>query len=261
MKYAVFFDIDGTIWDIEQNIPQDTIDAIRALRANGHYAFLCSGRTRAFITEPNLLEIGFDGIVAGCGTYVEKDGEILRNHIIPSDLVEDTTRLLKKYGMPVVLEGNRYLHMDLDDFEGDPFRDILIEKVGSNLKPIRGTKALWSINKFSVNQVSDALEIVEPILEKEYTILRHGFEFMELVPKGFDKGVGLQYMAEQVAVDLEHTVAIGDSVNDLDMLQRAGYGIAMGNGTQEAKAAADFVTTNLEDGGIAHALRHLNLIP
>ena len=74
---AIFFDIDGTLWDKENHIPQSTKDAIRQLRKNGHQTFLCSGRTRIFINSEELLGMGFDGIVSGCGTFIEYDGKDL----------------------------------------------------------------------------------------------------------------------------------------------------------------------------------------
>ena len=74
---AVFFDIDGTIWDAHMWIPESTKRAIRALRENGHLTFICSGRTRAFIQAEELLDLGFDGIIAGCGTYIEEHGKEL----------------------------------------------------------------------------------------------------------------------------------------------------------------------------------------
>ena len=51
MKKAIFFDIDGTLWDDKQQIPDSTVEALRMLKENGHYLFLCSGRTRIFIPE------------------------------------------------------------------------------------------------------------------------------------------------------------------------------------------------------------------
>ena len=75
MSKAVFFDIDGTLWDFYNQIPVSTVTAIRELRKNGHYAFICSGRARAYIQHPDLFAIGFDGVVAGCGTHVELDGK------------------------------------------------------------------------------------------------------------------------------------------------------------------------------------------
>lgn len=64
MNKAVFFDIDGTLWDEHMQIPDSTRTAIRALRETGNYAFLCSGRSRANIRSEKLLELGFDGIIA-----------------------------------------------------------------------------------------------------------------------------------------------------------------------------------------------------
>ena len=59
-RKALFFDIDGTIWNMKNEIPESTVRAIRALREKGHLTFLCSGRSRAFIQEPKLFDIGFD---------------------------------------------------------------------------------------------------------------------------------------------------------------------------------------------------------
>lgn len=70
-RKAAFFDIDGTIWDKDNRIPDSTKEAIRKIRENGSLAFLCSGRCRSYIQNPELLGIGFDGVVSGCGTMVE----------------------------------------------------------------------------------------------------------------------------------------------------------------------------------------------
>ena len=72
-KKIVFFDIDGTIYRYGEPIPNDTLEAIKSLKQNGHLAIICTGRTKSMIF-PEILEIGFDGIIAGAGTYVEVDG-------------------------------------------------------------------------------------------------------------------------------------------------------------------------------------------
>ena len=69
-KKAVFFDIDGTLYDHETGISDSTKEGIARLKENGHYAFICTGRSMAAVFDPELLGMGFDGIVAGCGTYV-----------------------------------------------------------------------------------------------------------------------------------------------------------------------------------------------
>ena len=74
---AIFFDIDGTLWDDKFQIPDSTKEAFKLLKRNGHLTFICTGRTRSYIQDERLLSLGFDGIVAGCGTYIEKDKEII----------------------------------------------------------------------------------------------------------------------------------------------------------------------------------------
>lgn len=97
MKTAVFFDIDGTLWDSQMQIPKSTIEAIHKLQENGNYAFICSGRSRATIRARELLEeIGFDGIVAGCGTYIEYNGEVIfERSLIPKRDCRSFNRIRK----------------------------------------------------------------------------------------------------------------------------------------------------------------------
>ena len=81
-RKLVFFDIDGTLIDgPTHQIPQSAVEAIRKLRENGHLAFINTGRTLVSI-EPRIREIGFDGLVCGCGTHIYYEGETLFSHSI-----------------------------------------------------------------------------------------------------------------------------------------------------------------------------------
>ena len=89
MNKAAFFDIDGTLWDEKNFIPDSTRRAIKELRENGVLTFLNSGRCRAFINNKDLLSLGFDGIVSGCGTMIELHDDVIYKKILP----EETTAL------------------------------------------------------------------------------------------------------------------------------------------------------------------------
>ncbi len=65
MGKALFFDIDGTIWDGRQRIPDSTREAFRRMKERGHRLFISSGRTRVFIPDAPLMPLGFDGVLAG----------------------------------------------------------------------------------------------------------------------------------------------------------------------------------------------------
>ena len=71
MKRILFFDLDWTLWNLEEQIPQSACEAIRKARANGHEVWINTGRGRAAVDQPQLFELGIDGAVTGAGTMVE----------------------------------------------------------------------------------------------------------------------------------------------------------------------------------------------
>ena len=73
MPRILFIDVDGTLVDYHNRLPESAVAAIRAARAGGHRVYLCTGRSRAEMPEM-LWEIGVDGMVGGNGSYVEDDG-------------------------------------------------------------------------------------------------------------------------------------------------------------------------------------------
>lgn len=260
MKKAVFFDIDGTLWDFHNQIPQSTVEAIQKLRKNGHDAFICSGRARAYIQNPDLLAIGFDGVVAGCGTHVELDGKKIYEKLIDRELAVHTVETVRSYGFRPILEGAELLYMDDAEFGHELFGQKLKRELGERLVSIQDHYGEWVINKLSCATDHADREGCFAALDEYYTYLVHNSEVVEMVPKGHSKATGIQKMCEALGILREDTFAVGDSVNDLEMLSYAGVGIAMGNGSPEAKAAADYVTSDIHDDGIYRAMQHFGLI-
>ena len=83
-RKILFLDVDGTITDYEGNIPASCVAAIRAARANGHLAYMCTGRSKAEV-PPELEAIGFDGMIGGNGSYVESAGEVVMHQLITAE--------------------------------------------------------------------------------------------------------------------------------------------------------------------------------
>lgn len=260
MKKAVFFDIDGTLWDFTNRIPESTVTAIRALREAGHYAFLCSGRARAYIQNQELFDIGFDGVLAGCGTHVELDGKIIYEKLIERELAIHTVETVRAYGFRPILEGPEYLYMDAEDFAHEPYGKKVMRELGGHLVGIREHYGEWRINKLSCATDHADREGGFAALAEHYTYLVHNSDVVELVPKGHTKATGITKICEYLHIDRADTFAVGDSVNDLEMLAYAGTGIAMGNADARAKEAADYVTTDLYDDGVYNAMLHFGLI-
>lgn len=260
MKKAAFFDIDGTLWDRYMVIPNSTREAIKGLKENGVYTFICSGRTSAFIKNPKLLGLGFDGILAGCGTYVSFGEEELLWETIAPERTKHVLEVMSRYQMPVVLEGKKYQYVEENEFDGDPFLDMLKAEVGENLLSISENYMKWEISKFSVALTNKDYKKALDELREEYDFLVHGDVVAEGVPKGFSKASGIQVICEKLGIAHENTYAFGDSVNDLEMLKYVAHGVAMGDGMEEAKQVADYVTTPLHEDGIYNACKYFNLI-
>ena len=256
----VFFDIDNTIWRADQVIPESAKRSIRALRDKGNHAFLNSGRARGFINDRELLGLGFDGIVGGCGCYVEIGGKVLRNDLIPHEVVVGTIKVLKKHRLPLILEGWHHLYVDPEDFADDRYYLSLRQRLGDELQPVTGYTGIWEINKISINQEEGRVKNCIGDLSWYYDFIFHGNRFIELVPKGHSKATGMDDVCAYYGIPIEDTFAFGDSTNDLAMLEHAGCGIVMGDGSDDAKAAADYITDPLEDDGIEKALQHFGLI-
>lgn len=259
MKKVVFFDIDGTLWDNKQQIPDSTREALLQLKKNGHYLFICSGRTRVFIPDEALMPLGFDGIVAGCGTYGEFQGKTEFYHKIELEQIKKDSEYLNKLKAAYILEGRYALYIDEGRFE-DEFYNEMQKTLGDNLLRVTGNENQFEVSKFCVNYMQEHQQELEQELEKRYDIIHRDGGFMEIVPKGFNKATGIQQMCEILGIAHEDTYAFGDSTNDLDMLKYVAHSVAMGDGMQQAKDAAEYVTTPLWEDGIYNGLKHYGLI-
>ncbi len=261
MKKAVFFDIDGTIWNRHCEILPSTIEAIHKLRENGHLAFLCSGRSRANIRNEKLLGIGFDGVVASCGTHIDFHKETVFEVLLTKEQVAHLLAIAKAHNMPVVLEGPKYIYVNEGDFSDDPYVIYLRKELGEDAKIIPNDPAQIFINKFSAETEGVDLEQLAKDLGEEFQLVVHtGDKVFEVIPKGHSKATGIQKVCELFNIALEDTYAFGDSANDLEMLEFVAHGIAMGDGDQETKDIADYITTGVDEDGIANGLKYFGLI-
>ncbi len=261
MKKAVFFDIDGTLWDRTMQVPESTIAGIQKLRENGNYAFICSGRSRATIRAKELLEdIGFDGIVAGCGTYIEYSGETIFERSLSQEEIEGLLCSLEKCSIPAILEGKHYLYADDKSFGDDPYISYLKRILGKDFLPLSDYVGRYEANKLSADFTKGDIEGIRRELSECYDLIFHEMKVVEILPRGFSKASGIQKVCEYLNVAHEDTYAFGDSANDVEMLKFVEHGIAMGNATEDAKEAADYVTAPLREDGIMAGLRHFSLI-
>ena len=260
---ACFFDIDGTLWDRQNFIPPSAVSAIRRLRENGHKALLCTGRSRSYIRNADLLSIGFDGIVSGAGAMLELDGRTLFSIVLPPRDVLLAVETSLSLGFTPLLEGVRTTCIQEEGFPHMEYYRKLTRELGDALEPLSRRWGTWDdISKLSVIAMKEPapMERLAEQLSGRFDFLIHADWLAELVPPGINKGTGLTAACRAMGIDPRDAVAFGDSANDAQMLRAAGTGVCMGNGTEELKAIADIVTDGMEQDGIEKALARLGLI-
>ncbi len=113
-RKIVFFDVDGTIYEINRGTPDSTREALEKLKAQGHIPILCTGRPKASMF-PEVLDLNFPGMICGAGTYIEYEGRVLRNLLLPGELLLQEVPRLEKIGCCVVLEGPEYLSCRMNE--------------------------------------------------------------------------------------------------------------------------------------------------
>lgn len=270
----LFFDIDGTLLSHTEGVSKSTIQAVKRAKENGHKVFICTGRSYSEV--PKIIDkLEFDGVIAAAGGFVKVGDEIIFNKIMPDHLVDNIMYNMEKLDLPYVLEG-----VD-DSYAGDLVRSNLAkdhEKLKLLHEESKYEHSAYSYripemdslenyleNRTDISKATVYSDNKEQLLElkkfidKDFDLINYG-TIAEVIAKGLNKWTGIQEVLKHDKVDERHTFAIGDSLNDYDMVHYANIGVAMGNASDVLKEVADYVTDSVENQGIEKALEHFNLI-
>ena len=259
---VVFFDIDGTIVDdATQIIPESTTNAIRLLRENGHLPVVNTGRPFAHI-DPRVRAMDFGGWVCACGMQVILDNEYLYRDRPAPGWSRKIMELARETGMLLLAEGEEKLYFDSAvDYSTAPWMECeCARKRGSGLADLQQTAHPEFLKFVTQDGPNCRRERFLSEISNEFDAIDRGGSTLEFVKKGNSKARGMERLLEALNVPKEETFAIGDSTNDLPMFAIAGTTICMGNGMEELKSRADFITGTVLEDGISTALRQFGLI-
>ena len=261
-RKIVFFDIDGTIYSFTKGIPEDTAKAIRQLKANGHIPVICTGRTKVLIYK-EFLDIGFEHIVAGAGTYVESEGRELFYRELGTAELKRIIAGFKKNGFSSLVEGRDYIYMNENEFDLTPatekFTAIYRNTLKDKCKSVYEDEICASKVSGGWTKTSDPETMIREFSDK-YKVVNHNGVLLELVPKECTKATGIETLINELRIPRENTYAFGDSFNDLEMLEYVEYGIAMGNSDPEIFKHVKYWTADFDKGGIREGLKMMGLI-
>lgn len=263
MPALLFFDIDGTLitLDDDHRMPDSTKYALYKARENGHKIFINTGRVKTAI-DKSLLEFGFDGLVCGCGTYIELDGRELFHHTMTKKQCTDYAARLREYKFQTVFEGKDRLFMEGDHGPGS-FLEYIYNYFSKNVDlPIAdSTHPDLIYDKFTTARMPESDgEAFQEFFSKDFNLIPHGGQVIEAVPVGYSKATGIQFLKDYLGVSLQDCYAFGDSINDLEMLQYVPHSIGMGNAVDKVFEVVEYRTTGILEDGIENALQHYGLV-
>lgn len=262
-KSLLFFDIDGTIFDDQRQLPKSVRPAMEEARNNGCQLVINTGRTLCQI-DRRLDGFPLDGWIMGCGTRIIYHGETIQGMEYDLKSSLKLRKIFYDLKIPLVYECDTGMYFD-PDFSSHP--DVKRLRKWSEergiYREIRESDADFRAVKmfcFTPEASIKALEKLSTQIGMPYTAIKRGPDTWEVVPEGYSKGRGIDILRQRIGVELEDCYAFGDSTNDLSMLQHVPHSIAMGNAAPEVKSVCSYVTDLPENDGIEKAMRHFGLI-
>ena len=267
MIKAVFLDIDGTIISIKKHtVPDSAREAIHRVRESGVKVFICTSRAVQFLF--NIGNIENDGIVCLTGAHcVGTDGRNIHCSVMdPGDIVAGVLDA-DAHGRPILGLASDHIYVNIPDHPAvrfacsvggftpeevacgyTPYPDF---RSSDNPEALADSLGIMSLTGYFPSGAEE--ERVMALMPHSHTD-RWCEEFVDIVANGISKADGIAQMGRHFGFDMSETMAVGDGANDISMLRAAGIGVAMGNASDKVKAAADYVTDDVDDDGLSKAL-------
>ncbi|MBB5183649.1 Cof-type HAD-IIB family hydrolase [Catenisphaera adipataccumulans] len=256
MIKIIFFDIDGTLLPLaERKIHPPVVRALQKLHEKGILLFLATGRPPYVV--PKFPEIEFDGAMCFNGQYCFNRKEtVFSQPLDPRDIcrVIDNAKALNK---PVQLASMNRMGCNFFDKDLDEYFWI----AGQKMKVVDDYEALFHEGIYQMMVPGTAEH--DPQLLKGCPTLkaaRWWDRATDIINKNSGKSIGMRHILHYYGIRQDECMAFGDGGNDVDMLEYAGIGIAMGNAFDSTKACADYITDDVKKDGVYTALKKFQLI-
>lgn len=283
-KKILFFDIDGTLVGFDGKMPASTQEALRRAKENGHKLFLCTGRCRTQIYPWLLSDYPFDGLVMCAGANVYVGDEQISHRTFGPERMKALIDFLEESGASYLIQNEHGVRMTERCLRSEAM--IMNQIFGLKIEDGKYKEAFEHI--LGAMEVDDSIATEPEKFGSIETLIYHNcpltveemqekFEPMgikvtaasirkptpyegEVTVLGVTKREGMKAVEDYYGMTRNDTVAFGDGPNDLQMLEYAGVGVCLGDGSQEAKDKADLITDALAEDGVLHAMERLGLI-
>lgn len=278
-KYCGFIglDLDGTVFDNEKRISAANRIAIENAIQKGYCVVPVTGRPMSGVPEELMAISGIEYVIAANGAVIyqvenfsQKKWIRLYEDLMEEEKVLEILEILNSY--PVVpdcfVQGKGHMPERAKEMipqmglapamcqyllNGREFFPDLMEYVRQETQQVEKITINFYLNKEGLRMKQEVFKRLEKV--KDITLVSGAPHNLEVNTLTARKGSGVLQLARLLGIPKENTMACGDDSNDLDMIQKAGFGVVMGNASEILKQQADFITLSNEEDGVAHAIQ------
>lgn len=255
-KKMIFFDIDGTLYDENKQLPGSTRDAIHRLRGKGHEIAISTGRA-PYLFDDLREELDIHTFISFNGQFVKYNGNAIYQNTIPTGKLQSLQAFAAEKEHPIVFMGSNDMKANIE-FHHDIHDSITTLGVGH---------PEFDASFAEQNNIYQALLFAREDEENRYVDQMQDLRFvrwhpysLDVIPPGGSKANGIKNLIAEAGIELEDCYAFGDNYNDVEMLQYVPNSVAMGNAPDEVKSHARHITADVGDDGIARGLEKVGLL-
>ena len=256
-KKMIIFDIDETLVDNKNKcIWPSTIKALKKLKENGHDIVIASGRNKSLLFTIEKIKKYIDHYVLINGQQILVNGKSIYDNTFKKEDIERIINDLEKNDIPYGLMSDDDVYMNkANDDVNYSYALFGLDKPKID-KDYYKSKDIYQIWCFGSNAE------VEQIAKgyKDFKFISWGSYGYDVLPINASKASSIKILASHLGINMKDTVAIGDGLNDIEMIKECGIGIAMGNANEKLKEVADYVTDDISKDGLYKAFKHFNLL-
>lgn len=268
----IFCDVDETLV-YKNTVPQPNIEAIDKLVKNTDIKFvICTGRpfslAEKIIKDINLRDKEKQYSICGSGSviYENKDKKILYVQQLSKDLLKKLFEFAKKFDVYSFFVGLEYFHLyknpeaEIKKRDAEQAKYKILDENFNMDELLDGEDKILRIVYAKENDIEYLKMVRDEILKNEEykehldCFISSG-KYLEINPKGVNKGVAIRWLCDHLNVKKENTMGIGDSDNDIDMLKNVGFGVGVANANENVRKVVDYICEkDYKEGGVQEAI-------
>lgn len=256
----IFFDIDDTLYiKAENRIPNATITALQQLRQNGIMVAIATGRGRGVfppVVNELIEQVGIELLVTINGQYVRYQNQTLIDYPLTEQQIAQVTNYLAGQKIAYAyMTANKIFAFSESQALKTALQSLQIGYTMITLSEFDKTLPVYQILAFYDDNKTVSIDLPDTL-----KTVRWHFNGVDILDAQGSKARGIEQALQRLGLSFADAWAFGDGLNDIEMLQQVGFGVAMGNAHPNLKAVADYVCPSIVEDGIYQGLKEMGVI-